>query len=903
MGNNKFEVVFDKEIDLRKGDIEITQQNSTNRLSVLEVKVDGKTATITTTEATEYKAYDVVINTLIPYNNVAVKDYKNTFVAIAADKIKPTAKIEYVSNTITIVTFSEPMDRQSAESFDNYSIVNNVTVMGASLSENGKVLTLRTTEQLEGYFYQISISNVKDLAGNVMNSIQESFKGMAKDTKKPYIIEVKSDNNKNIIITYSEKVTNLTAENTDNYIVDNGLTVISAKLDDTGKVVTLTTPAQKNAYQYTLKTQNIADLSGNVIFPNEARFLGSAGDTTKPQAVVVGISGNEVQVNFSEKVERTSAENISNYVINNSLKVLRATLDGTEKTVTLATSQQIDGKLYTVTISAVTDLAGNTINTYDGMFGGMDVASTELTYNAKAVGDTLVLSFNKKLDKQLAENVLNYKMDNELEYPSSATLDYAATGKIVTLQTGGFISGKLYNITVKNVTDLAGNKISTDDNICSKFFTSSGSNTLSAKRLQAAIIVNVNTIDLVFNSDLSAGDIRDMRVTIPTQNGDTYTAPPGLTTYKYTYGNDSVVRVQFKTTESNNPSLFDSGDIYKAQVTGIDNLITADGANIVAFAGTSKENDLPAVDEITAINKTAVKIKFTEPVKGIEKTLFSITGINITNISVDSYTDVTDNVILYLNASSPLKENTIYKLYIKNGVRDAAGLNDLELSESNTYYAFTGTAVANEAPTVEAVNVIDKYNMEVTFSEPLAALSSGSFSIKKLSGSGGTTVLIANTQLADDKITAKLFLNYQNDALNSNGSYQLSVSSSVKDLQGMSVDTASRKMDFFGSDTDIEKLEIVASSIDEDNEVITMVMSRELNMSSISMDYFTLTGADYYKNSKDEIEFEGNIIRIKLYNALTSANTLTIKVTTSGKSAIKDFNNQKITTEKVDLDI
>jgi hypothetical protein len=71
------------------------------------------------------------------------------------------------------VTFSEWMDKASAENTANYTIPG-ITVSNASL--NGSVVTLSTSALTEGTVYRVTISNVKDLSGNaILGAPQGSF--------------------------------------------------------------------------------------------------------------------------------------------------------------------------------------------------------------------------------------------------------------------------------------------------------------------------------------------------------------------------------------------------------------------------------------------------------------------------------------------------------------------------------------------------------------------------------------------------------------------------------------------------------------------------------------------------------------------------------------------------------
>ena len=68
-----------------------------------------------------------------------------------------------------------------------------------------------------------------------------------------------------------------------------------------------------------------------------------------------GLSHNYVDITFGKPVDAASATNIENYLISSGIKIFGATLSANQRTVTLATSPQTAGTVYTVTVNNVTD--------------------------------------------------------------------------------------------------------------------------------------------------------------------------------------------------------------------------------------------------------------------------------------------------------------------------------------------------------------------------------------------------------------------------------------------------------------------------------------------------------------------------------------------------------------------
>ncbi len=903
VSNNRIELEFDQSILLQKADVEITQVGSSSRLSVLSVDSQGKRATIVTTEAKPFTAYELMINTLVPTNNLVVKNYSKKFVAMPKDVTKPTVKHEITGRNEIMLTFSEEVSRETAENLSNYMVENDVSVLSAELSESRKTVLLKTTNMSPADFYRLTVQNVCDIAGNSIDRYRVPFDGAKQDMRNPSVVSVRSENSTTLTVAFDERVDKITAESTDNYSINNGVSVVSAKLDDAGKAVTLSTTEQQSGTMYNLTIQNVADNWGNIMYRKDYRFV---GDSTKPTATIMAVSNNEVVITFSKKVSKESAENVSNYMIDKGLTIKEAVLDDSGKAVTLITSNQTLRELYTVTIMQVYDLWGNMMSIYTGKFGGMPADTRELTYTAKSEDGKLVLTFNKRLDKSTAEDNFNYILDSELGYVAKATLD--STGRIVTLLTADHSSGKMYSITVQNVKDMFGTEISSDSRVCTKKFvgvgSSSGSNsgTLS---LETAVTVNVNTVDLIFSAELTADELKDMRVKVSVPDEYNHSLPSSLTSHIYFVGDKKNVRVQYESDSSKNPELFKSGNIYEVVVTGIDRLNSKNEANIKLFAGSGTPNTAPEVLSVTALNSTAVEVVFSEPVKGISKSQFDIkNSISISDVSVKSVEEITDTVTLYLSSSSKLSDNE-YKLYVRSGVKDAAGLNTVTVGTGSTsnYFEFDGTSAANEAPFIETdITVLDTYTLQFAFNEPIKSVSTSSFSIKRTSGSGSASFIIANAVLSDDKKAVTLYLNSRYSALESDNEYELTINSSVADMQNLTVESENRKLQFNGADNDPEELAVAASYINEDNDKITLMFTRELDIDSLAISDFEFSGAGYYKSSNDEVEFDKKSVTITLKNELDNGETLTIKITSGGRSKIKDMNSQKLMTEELEIE-
>ncbi len=901
LSNTRLEVEFEEELLLNKSDIEISKLDSDDRLSVLSVGSNGKKSIITTMEAKPFNAYEITINTLAPTDGKAIRDYKAKYVAMPEDTTKPTVKHELLGRNEILLTFSEQMDRSSLEELDNYLIEYDVSILSADVNNSGESVILKTTDISTRDFYRLTVQNVTDAAGNKIDRYRAPFDGAGEDSGEPQIKSVRSENSKTVTIVFNERVSERSAEDIDNYFSDD-LSITDAELDESGTVVTLTTSEQNSSKSYRLTVSGVEDTWGNTM---NRKVFGFVPDKSNASAVVLAISGNEIQVTFTKKMDKVSAEDIDNYSINNGLEVIDAILDGTGKNVTLITEKQTQRTLYTLTISNVYDEWGNRVSSTKGTFGGMVEDSKDLSYTVKGNANEIIVTFNKRIDRETAQDVFNYDLDDKLGYAARARLD--DTGRVVTLLTAEQDNGKIYTISVSGVKDVYGNKISTSDSVSTKKFAGVSSAKSSGSSggglvLETVVPVNVNTIDLVFSHELTDDELDDLDVEVSVPDGYDSGLPSKLDFYKYFVDGKKNVRLQFKTNSSKNPNVFEWGSIYQVEVLDVDRLATRNDENIKLFAGTNIPNEEPEVLEVEAINSTAVLVTFSEPVKGITKNQFDIkSGVTISGVSVENESEITDEVILYITSSTKLKDID-YKLYVKSGIKDAAGLNPVDTG-SDGYIEFAGDSDDNDPPYIYSdISVLDSYTIQFEMSEEIKPVTNSSFTVKRASGSSTRTQRVSKALLSADRKTVTLYLNTQYEALNPDYEYLLVASGAVKDLQDTSIYSDYREVEFDGEDIELEKLEIISASINEDNDVITLVANRNLDISNLNMNDFKLSGAGYDDSTSDKVVFDGNTITIKLDNELDSDEKLTIEITSSGRNRIRDYNYQPVSTKKIEVD-
>lgn len=120
--------------------------------------------------------YDIE-NNLIPEGVKPDKGaYQSSGKPSTGDIKRPGIKAVLADEPSTImVMFSEPMDLASAADIFNYTISNGVKIKSIVADDNARLFALNTTPHIPGERYQITVINVRDLAGNIIDPALGSY--------------------------------------------------------------------------------------------------------------------------------------------------------------------------------------------------------------------------------------------------------------------------------------------------------------------------------------------------------------------------------------------------------------------------------------------------------------------------------------------------------------------------------------------------------------------------------------------------------------------------------------------------------------------------------------------------------------------------------------------------------
>jgi hypothetical protein len=243
---------------------------SKSSLVVTKAELDAEGTKITlTTASQDITLYEIKIQNIADPDGNMMDNYTSTFVGILPDLSKPSVTSVTSESYSTIkIQFSEPVNSSTVQNPANYSLNNGLTITSVQFDSSNNIVTLTTALQPAGQVNMLVIRNIQDISGNIMDEYTAYLlyatapKAIAANAKRINLVEV----------TFSEKVEPISAQNIGNYTSNNGMMILNAALDITGRVATLTTSAQ-NSGQYAISVRNVLSLSGNVVY-NDGQLNG-----------------------------------------------------------------------------------------------------------------------------------------------------------------------------------------------------------------------------------------------------------------------------------------------------------------------------------------------------------------------------------------------------------------------------------------------------------------------------------------------------------------------------------------------------------------------------------------------------------------------------------------------------
>ncbi|NLN49505.1 MAG: hypothetical protein GX154_10565 [Clostridiales bacterium] len=376
-------IEFDKELD------HYSATDASNYyiagVSVDKAEIEGKKVILSTYGLESRKQYTLKVTGIKSIDGAQLRSQTKTFYS-RPDLNPPTVRdVKAETNQRVVVTFSKAVTKDTAENIGNYIIDSKdgeLDIYDAYLyiDEDDKIyeVELDTETQRSGLKYEITIDNIVDTtkSANVMKrAVKKTFNGMREDKTAPQLskndTKVLSRNHIQLAFTDNSRLDEDTLLDAGNYeIIKNDRykeEIYVAHVDKVSyegnkyKVMLETDDLVINS-SYSMKVYNIADEFGNVLEKNNTQTISVKRDDFAASTVrdYKIIDGNEIELYFSKPLVKETAEDISNYVINNNIGYPTKAVYKDEK-ITLNIASMTAGKVYKLTIDGVRDKAENVL--------------------------------------------------------------------------------------------------------------------------------------------------------------------------------------------------------------------------------------------------------------------------------------------------------------------------------------------------------------------------------------------------------------------------------------------------------------------------------------------------------------------------------------------------------------
>jgi hypothetical protein len=436
-----------------------------------------------------------------------------------------------VSTTIAVndyneieITFSEPVQIPGAviTAAQSYGTKTALATSGFAYGASKYSIKVTTAAQLAATLYSLSISGVKDFAGNTMVAdAAQTFVGIAMPSDANTITGIKAYDSKTVKVSYALKVDATTSLDKAKYAVAEtygakaAIAVTGVALDDVDPthtvVLTLASDTVASLYTVTIAAgvttkygvATTAALSGTFVgeIADVVALSTPAAVSTNNKTVTLTFGTSAVADGVLAATTKDQFAITEAYGTKAALAVTGISISG--NVVTLTTGPQ-NGVLYNVVVkSGIKDLKGNatTADLTTTIVGSLVAAAITSITNAvlDAAGTTLTVDFNQNVGAT-ATDIAHYTINNSIGYPSKAVKVDDNTVKLSVPAT----SNKLYILTVKGLENADG--VAMDAAGITRSFTGKGiSSTLPA--IQAVIASDTQTLNIYFDRDVTDSSI------------------------------------------------------------------------------------------------------------------------------------------------------------------------------------------------------------------------------------------------------------------------------------------------------------------------------------------------------------------------------------------------------------
>ncbi len=657
-----------------------------------------------------------------------------------SDKTLPKlVRIEIIEADQVRLTFSEPIEKNSAEIESNYKIDNGSVVVQEAVLQSDNVTVLLTTTQHGEGSHTLVINNIRDRA-TVPNTIVANTSGTytfsLTDTDGPKLLSAsvaRGEQNDFITVVFNEPVGQQEAYNPDNYEFYPAMTIQGVGLSSNQMSVSLTTGFHTPGQMYTLTVRKVKDAVGNVINSSYSTttYQYKATDASAPVLLAARIvSATRLELDFNEKLDPTSSVNSSNYLFSPSVAITSAALSIDQMTVILTTTPH-SGVEYTITAKNIADQAtpknvsGNQSMKYT--YVPPDIVAPTLMGTPQLIeANLLSVTFSEMVERVSAETAANYKITLNGTSITVYSANLLSGEKTVYLTTDQHTKGS-FTLTVNNVKDIAGNTILSNSQ---KSYTYDPPDKEKPKLL-SAVLHGADVLDLRFNESLER---------ISAETVANFSISPSITIQSASLVGDSLNHVYLRTANHQ------TGIPYTVTVNNVKDQATVPNTILANTQGkyslSQNDTEPPRLIGATLKGDRFLELTFSE-------TLYETEAQKASNYQIT----VSGSVVSVLEAQLDL---TLKKVYLTTGahdvgipytvtvfnVKDRATPANVIGSENNKTYQLPSQDV--QAPFVKSVDIYSDDLLEIEFSEPVDPVSATNPDNYVLKNATGTNVPTKN---------------------------------------------------------------------------------------------------------------------------------------------------------------
>ncbi|MGL1889330.1 MAG: lamin tail domain-containing protein, partial [Reichenbachiella sp.] len=356
--------------------------------------------------------------------------------------------------------FDEALTQSNANQESNYFINSGIGhPQHATIGEeNPTSVTLRFNSDLtEELNYTLSLSNLSDLSGNIMTEKLESSLLFHNSIDT---VHVQGANQLQIL--FKDEVTRTSVTNPNNYHISDeiGYPVSAILHEENDQLIELLFKNEfDNNKQLTLAISNITDVNSQLLTTPDTYF---EFDASSPRLdTIIAVDDHSIKIIFLERVDKTSAQKLHHYQLNDNEYPIHAALNISESNVLLEFNEAfIPEEEYEIRVAEVEDLFGNAISTrLKGSFVYDPIAPQLDSLIVRSEHD-ITLLFHERLFINTATNPQNYLVDNQFA-PNSIWHDSELGQKVILSFEKPLLASNDHMLEISNIADIRGNTIQT----------------------------------------------------------------------------------------------------------------------------------------------------------------------------------------------------------------------------------------------------------------------------------------------------------------------------------------------------------------------------------------------------------------------------------------------------------